>query len=42
MFTFGNLSFIFSGGDTMKAVTCGATRHTQPERPAALLAKVLC
>lgn len=42
MFTCGALSFIFSGGDIMKTATCGAARHAQQERPAALLAKVLC
>lgn len=37
----GNFSFIFSGGDTMKTATCGAACHTQQERPASLLGKVL-
>lgn len=37
----GNVSFIFSGSDTMKTAPCGAAYHTQQERPASLLGKVL-
>lgn len=37
----GNFSFIFGGGDTMKTAPCGAARHTQQERRAGLLGKVL-